>query len=242
MNALDPSLAETAAPKPAGEAGRVYPKAFFAWSAVVLLTIAYSLSLLDRWVLTLLVGPVKAALHVSDTAMGLLMGPIFALVYVFLGLPSGWIADRSNRRNLAATAIAFWCLMTVLSGFAGSFGTLALCRFGIGFGEAALTPAATSMIADLFPRHKVNSALGVFNLGVFSGMGLSYLIGGALLGWATTQGTQVFHGHLQSWQIVFLLVGAPGFLVAAMLFFGVREPKRPAGHAASQASMRSCLD
>jgi MFS family permease len=220
---------------------RRYPGAMRAWLAVGLLTVAYTLSLLDRWVLTLLVVPIKAALQVSDTTMGLLMGPLFALVYVFLGLPAGWVADRSNRRNLAAVAIAFWCLMTVLSGFTASFATLAMCRFGIGFGEAALTPAATSMISDLFPRRRVNSAIGVFNLGVFSGMGLSYIIGGVLLGWATTRGIHVFRGALQPWQIVFVLVGAPGFVVAALLMIAVREPARPAAHTASQASLRNCL-
>ncbi len=236
MSVLQPSFADVSV-LPL----RRYPRALWAWVAVGLLTLAYTLSLLDRWVLTLLVVPIKATLRVSDTSMGLLMGPLFALVYVFLGLPAGWVADRSNRRNLAAVAIAFWCLMTVLSGFAGSFATLAVCRFGIGFGEAALTPAATSMIADLFPRQRVNAALGVFNLGVFSGMGLSYVIGGALLGWATTQGIGVFHGALHPWQIVFVLVGAPGFVVAVLLLIAVREPARPPAHTATQASLRNCL-
>lgn len=218
-----------------------FPPAFYAWCVVALLTVAYALSLLDRWVLTLLVSPLKAALGASDTAIGLLLGPIFALVYVFLGLPFGWIADRYNRRNLAAAGIAFWCLMTVLSGLATSFGLLALCRFGIGFGEAALTPAATSIIGDIFPRRRVSSAVGVFNLGIYSGMGLSYLIGGALLGWAGAHTGSFIGGGWQTWQIVFMAVGAPGFPVALLLLVLVREPARRGRPSREAVSMRACL-
>ena len=226
---------------PPPEEARRYPSAPYAWMVVILLTTAYALSLLDRWVLTLLVQPVKAALHVSDTAMGLLMGPIFALVYVFLGLPFGWIADRLSRRNLATFGIAFWSMMTMLSSTASSFGQLALCRFGIGFGEAALTPAATSMIADMFPRKSVNSAIGVFNLGIYAGLGLSYLIGGTLLGWAGTHGGQFLGGHLATWQIVFLLVGAPGLLIAALLLVAVREPQRHGRLKTTPPTMKACF-
>jgi MFS family permease len=219
-----------------------YPSPLYGWLVVSLLTVAYALSLLDRWVLTLLVAPIKAALNVSDTAMGLLMGPIFAVVYVLLGLPFGWMADRYNRRNIAAAGISMWCAMTVLSGTARNFTQLAFCRFGIGFGEAALTPAATSLIADCFPRKKVNAAIGVFNLGIYTGMGLSYLIGGALLAWATANAATFMGGGWDTWQIVFMAVGAPGFLVAALLLIVVREPKRRM--LASQkrsASMKDCF-
>lgn len=219
-----------------------YPSPFYGWLVVILLTIAYALSLLDRWVLTLLVAPIKEALQVSDTAMGLLMGPIFAVVYVLSGLPFGWAADRYNRRNLASAGISIWCAMTVLSGTARNFAQLAVCRFGIGFGEAALTPAATSLIADCFPRKKVNAAIGVFNLGIYTGMGLSYLIGGALLAWATTNALTFMGGGWSPWQIVFMVVGAPGFLIAAMLMLLVREPKRRVLPSQKQsASMKDCF-
>lgn len=218
-----------------------YPRPFYAWTAVILLTVAYTLSLLDRWVLTLLVGPIKAELGISDTAVGLLMGPIFALVYVLSGLPFGWAADRFNRRNLVAGAISFWSMMTVLSGFTRTFWQLAVCRFGIGFGEAALTPAATSLISDLFPRRKVNAAIGVFDLGIYAGMGLSYLIGGFLLAWATAHHTTFLGGNMQPWQIVFVLVGVPGFLVSLALLMVVREPPRRNRGKQSSISMKACF-
>lgn len=218
-----------------------YPHPVYAWTIVLLLTIAYALSLLDRWVLTLLVEPIKASLGVSDTMMGLLMGPIFALVYILSALPFGWAADRFNRRNLIAGAITFWSVMTVVSGMARSFTQLAFCRFGIGFGEAALTPAATSLIADLFPRRTVNTAIGVFDLGIYTGLGLSYLIGGALLAWATDNYMGMFGGALEPWQLVFVIVGAPGILVGIVLLVIVREPARRSTKSNANVSMKACF-
>lgn len=220
---------------------RPYPRPLYAWTAVILLTLAYALSLLDRWVLTLLVAPIQEALEISDTSVGLLMGPIFALVYVLSGLPFGWAADRFNRRNLVAGAISFWSMMTVLSGFTRSFAQLAVCRFGIGFGEAALTPSATSLISDLFPRKKVNIAIGVFDLGIYAGMGLSYLIGGALLAWATVHHAGILGGSLEPWQLVFVLVGAPGLLISLALLIVVREPPRRNRGTQSSVSMKACF-
>lgn len=218
-----------------------YPSPWYAWLVVALLTISYALSLLDRWVLTLLVGPIKSALEVSDAAMGLLMGPMFALVYLFAGLPFGWLADRVNRRNIIVIAVGFWSLMTALSGFARSYLQLALCRFGIGFGEAALNPAATSIIADIFPRRAVNGAIGVYDLGVYSGMGLSYLIGAFLLGWATANQASLFDGTLAPWQIVFVMVGAPGILVSLLLLMLVREPMRRRRQSGESPAMAACF-
>jgi MFS family permease len=222
----------TAAPK--------FPNPWYAWMVVILLTIAYALSLLDRWVLTLLVGPIKSAMSISDTAMGLLMGPMFAFVYLFAGLPFGWAADRFNRRLLVAGAVGFWSAMTALSGLARNYFQLAVCRFGIGFGEAALNPSATSIIADLFPRRKVNVAIGVYDLGVYTGMGLSYLIGGALLAWATANQHALLGGSFAPWQIVFMVVGVPGIGIALLLLLLVREPARRRAPR-ENPTMRACM-
>lgn len=232
------------AAEPIDPAAAALPSRAYAWTIVAILSVAYAFSLLDRWVLTLLVSPMKASLGISDTAMGLLMGPVFSFVYIFLGLPFGWVADRFNRRNLIAAGMTFWCTMTVASGFARSFGQLAAARFGIGVGEATLTPAATSIIADSFPRSTVNSALGVFNLGIYAGMGLSYLVGGMLLAWATTQSATVWPivGQMEPWQIVFVAVGLPGLLVVVLLLAVLREPKRTRKATAGQdVSFRACF-
>jgi MFS family permease len=204
-----------------------YPSRLYAWYVVVLLTLAYAISLLDRWILSLLVGPVKAHFGVSDTQMGLLMGFWFAIFYVTMGLPFGWLADRFNRRAIVGGAMLFWCSMTAACGLAQSFGQLAAARLGIGLGEAALTPAANSLIADHFPRSEQNRAITFFNMGISTGMGFAYLIGGLIVGWMATRPAVVLPlvGELETWQVVFLAAGAPG-IVVALLALTVREPLR----------------
>ncbi len=227
-----------------GIASDAYPSRIYAWYVVVLLTIAYAISLLDRWILSLLVGPVKAHFGVSDTQMGLLMGFWFAVFYVTMGLPFGWLADRFDRRRLIAWAMAFWCSMTVFCGLARNFGQLAVARLGIGLGEAALTPAANSLIADLFPRAEQNRAITFYNMGISTGMGIAYLIGGAIVAWMATQPpvSLPLVGRLETWQVVFIVAGAPGLLVA-LLIWQVREPPRRERLKAGddQVSVRDCV-
>ena len=164
-----------------------YPSRVYAWYVVGLLTLAYAISLLDRWILSLLVGPVKAHFQVSDSQMGLLMGFWFAVFYVTMGLPFGWLADRYSRKTIAGLAMLFWCSMTAFCGLAKSFAQLSAARLGIGLGEAALSPSASSIIADSFPRERQNSALTFYNMGISMGMGFAYLIGGLIVAWMTTQ-------------------------------------------------------
>ena len=221
-----------------------YPSRSYAWYVVVLLTLAYAISLLDRWILSLLVGPVKAHFGVSDTQMGLLMGFWFAIFYVSMGLPFGWLADRFDRRRIIALAMAFWCSMTVFCGLARSFGQLAAARLGIGLGEAALTPAANSIIADLFPRSEQNRAITFFNMGISMGMGIAYLIGGAIVAWMALQPpiSLPLFGTLATWQVVFIVAGLPGLLIA-LLIAALREPVRRERLtvAAGQPKLADCI-
>lgn len=207
--------------------GQTYPSRVYAWFVVGVLSVAYCLSLLDRWIMSLLVAPMKAHFHLTDTSMGLLMGPVFAMTYIVMGLPFGWLADRSNRRNLIAGAVAFWSLMTVACGLARSTPQLICARLGIGVGEAALSPAANSIIADYFPRHLQSRAIGVYGLGVYGGQGLAYLIGALIVAWATTLSQSGgWAGGFEPFQLVFIIVGIPGLVVSLLLLATVREPRR----------------
>lgn len=226
---------------------KAYPSRSYAWFVVVLLTFAYAISLLDRWILALLVGPVKEFFGATDTQMGLLMGPVFALFYVSMGLPFGWLADRYDRRRIIGCAMLFWCSMTAACGLAASFGQLAAARLGIGLGEAALNPASNSLIADHFPRAEQSRAIAFLNMGVATGMGFAYLIGGLIVAWMITQPPMILPivGHLEPWQFVFLAAGLPGIVVGLMVF-SIREPARrdrldPSDDAASSAKFFAYL-
>ena len=157
------------------------------WFAVGVLLAAYTVSFLDRQLLTLLVQPIKADLGLSDTQIGILQGPAFALFYATMGLPLGWLADRVNRVYLMSVAIAFWSLMTFLCGFATDYTHLLLARFGVGFGEAALVPAAVSLLADLFKPERRALPVSVFTCGLAVGSGLALMLGGSFIAFAKSK-------------------------------------------------------
>jgi MFS family permease len=204
-----------------------WPNPSRAWVTVFVLMAAYALAFVDRQILTLLVEPVRRDLNINDTQFSLLSGLAFTLFYTVMGLPFAWLADRSSRRNLIIASIGFWSLMTAACGMASSFLTLFLARIGVGVGEAGLSPAAYSMIADNFPPAKRARPLGVYAIGSICGVGLALIIGGAVIQWAITAPpvSLPLLGELKSWQLAFLIVSLPGpILMLAML--PLREPKR----------------
>ena len=153
-----------------------------AWYAVFVLLLAYVLSFVDRIILSLLVTPIKEDLGTTDAQMGLLMGFAFAIFYTIAGIPIAKYSDVKSRRLIIATGIFLWSIMTAVCGLAKSFFQLFLARVGVGVGEAALTPAAYSMIADYFSEDKLGRAMGAYKSGAMVGGGLAFIIGGAVVG------------------------------------------------------------
>jgi len=191
----------------------VAPGRAYSLYVLILLTLVYITNFVDRIVLGILVGPIKAELALSDSQLGLLGGTAFALFYTALGIPVGWWADRASRVRIMTAALVCWSLFTALTGSAGSFLTLFLARLGVGVGEAGGVAPAYALIADYFRPGWRARALGCFSLGVPIGSALAYLLGGYL--------TTVF-----SWRAVFIWLGGAGLLIAPLLLLTVREPER----------------
>src|SRR5690348_15321668 len=208
----------------------------YAWYVVAVLTLANVSGFLDRQVLSLLVPAIERDLRISDTQMSYLIGLSFSVFYTVLGLPIAWWADRANRRNIMAGGVALWSVMTMLSGLVATYPRLLLARIGVGVGEATLNAPSVSLIADYFPRERVSLAMSVWSLGTFLGSGLAYFIGGWVVGAVTAMGGArlPFVGVLRPWQLVFLLVGAPGLLIS-LLMLTVRDPRRRHGTAMNDA-------
>jgi MFS family permease len=180
-----------------------------------LLTLIYALNFLDRTIFNVLIEPIKKEFALSDTAMGLLAGFGFVLFYSLMGIPIARVADRLNRRNIVALALAFWSTMTFFCGMAQSVTTLALARIGVGIGESAGTPASQSMVSDLFDKNERPRALGVYAIGTYLGVFLGYFIGG-------------FVNQHSGWRTAFFCAGLPGIVLAAVLWLTVSEPRRGA--------------
>src|SRR5262245_20353168 len=148
-----------------GGTDALYPRAAVGWYATILLAGLYWLSLLDRFIISLLVDPIKRDLGLTDVQFGLLHGLAFMGSFTLFGLMFGVLADRYDRRKVIFVGVALWSLATAVCGVAQSFGHFLLARIGVGVGEAALNPSATSMIADMFPREKLTTATAVYGMG-----------------------------------------------------------------------------
>ncbi len=199
----------------------------YAWYAVFVLTLANISSFIDRQILSLLVKPIKHDLHLTDTQISLLMGLSFALFYTIFGMFIGRLADRNSRRNIIIAGISIWSLMTTLCAGVGTYFQFFTARMGVGVGEATLSPSAYSMIADLFPKKRLATALSVFSLGVFLGSGLAMLIGSGIVAKLPKEGMMnvPIFGDIFPWQMIFVYVGLPGLLIASLLFT-IKEPVR----------------
>ncbi|HEX5227025.1 MAG TPA: MFS transporter [Bryobacteraceae bacterium] len=199
----------------------------YAWYVVFILALGYTLSFVDRQILSLLVGPIKHDLGMSDTRIGLLQGLAFALFYSLVGLPLGRWADKTNRRNLVVGGVLLWSAFTAACSAARSFVSLFIARVGVGIGEASLSPSTYSMVADMFPKERMGVALSILCMGVFWGSSTALIVGGTVVDLlAHTPAVSVpVLGLVASWRLTFIAVGAPGLLFA-LLLFTVREPVR----------------
>lgn len=221
-----------------------YPPSGEAWYSVAVLTLAYVFSFIDRQILTLLVAPIQRDLAITDVQLSYLMGLAFAVFYTLFGIPLGRLADTRNRRTLVTLGIALWSVMTAGCGLVHQYWSLALMRMGVGVGEATLSPSAYSMIADSFRPERRSTAMSVYSMGIYVGSGLALVLGGAVAQFAAQQTAfeLPWIGPVRSWQLVFLIVGLPGLLVAALMWWTVREPSRKTSQISSTSAPATLSD
>lgn len=181
--------------------------------ALTILVLGYTSSHVDRNIMGILLEPVKADLMLTDTQLGFLSGIAFAIFYATLGIPIALVADRGNRRNIIALAIAIWSGMTAVCGLAQNFWQLAAARVGVGIGEAGSSPPSHSMIADMYPPEERASAMAIYSLGVYFGVMIGFLVGGWVAVW-------------YGWRSAFFVVGLPGLLLALIMRYTLVEPPR----------------
>jgi len=182
---------------------------------LLVLTLAYVLNFVDRQVLAIVSLDVKKELGLSDTQLGLLLGPAFAVCFTLSGFVLARIADVTSRRTVLALGLGAWSLLTAACGLARGYATLALLRFGVGIGEAAGTPPSHSLISDYFPPERRARAFSVYGLGIYFGTAFGFAGGGLV--------AQYF-----DWRTAFLAAGLAGLPLALWIALGVREPKRAA--------------
>lgn len=184
-----------------------------AWYALAILFAINALNFFDRQIIGAVGEPIRKEFALSDSALGAL-NVAFTLVYAFVGLPLGKLADKFERRKILSVGVLIWSVFTAASGLANSFWQIFALRLGVGVGEASCAPAANSLIGDYFPASKRAKATSVFMLGLPVGLALSFAVSGA-----------VARNH--GWRAAFFVAGLPGLLCVALAFF-IREPMRGA--------------
>ncbi len=182
------------------------------WYVLALLTVVYALNIADRFMISTLIEPIKADLHLSDSAIGLLTGVALALFYVTAGLPLALYADRSNRRNLIVAALCAWSILTAACGIVRTFWQFMMVRILVGVGEAGGTPPSHSLISDYFPSRRRAFALSIYSIGASVGSMLGALSGRIAGQWG--------------WRAAFFALGLPGVFFAFWILVTVREPER----------------
>lgn len=198
------------------------------WYVVSLLATLYVISYIDRLILALLVEPIKADLGLTDVQMGLLIGPAFAVLFAIIGLPVAWLVDRGNRKLLVVVGVVLWSICTMLAGYATSFAMLFVLRMGLAIGESVLSPAAISLIGDLFRRRDRSAPSAFFVASGTTGVMLAYVVGAAAIDLASSgalRGLPLI-GHLPPWRLSLVLIALPGLLLALIALLTITEPQR----------------
>jgi MFS family permease len=196
-----------------------------AWYPMALLSACYLLANIDRKVIGLLVEPIKAALRMSDSQIGFLQGTAFSFFVLVGGLPLSRLADRGNRPIIISLCTLAWSVATTASGFASSQVALFWARAAVAVGEGGMPPAAYSFFPDIYKGRTILHANAAFNYAIYIGGGLALIFGGAL--YASAQ-----HWHMSGtplaglapWQLVFVVVGLPGLILAPLAWLTLREP------------------
>ncbi len=182
----------------------------YAWGVLAVLTIIYVLNFVDRQIVAVLANPIRRELGLSNVEIGYLYGTAFSFFYAVFGIPMGRLADVWSRRWVITLGLLIWSLATMMSGLTTGLGMLVIARILVGINEAACSPAAYSLLSDYFPAEDRATAISIYSSGIFIGIGLAFLVGGYISEW-------------YSWRTAFLVVGAPGILLALIAFTLIRD-------------------
>lgn len=198
----------------------------YAWYALFLLMLVGAFNLIDRMIVTILAGEIKADFALSDSEFGILYGTFFAIFYALFGIPLGRLADTWVRTRLLSIGLAAWSFMTLLGGLSLNMAQFSLTRIGVGIGEASSGPTATSLLSDYFPSKMRSTVLALYSCGVPIGLGLSLVLGGSIASlWNSWYPDGNFPLGLSGWRVAFIAVALPGLLLA-LLVASLKEPQR----------------
>lgn len=175
----------------------------------LVLTFAYA----DRAILSVVIEGIKEDFGLSDSAIGMLSGPAFAVLYVLAGIPLARWTDVGDRRLVISVCLTIWSVMTALGGVAQNTVQLFLSRVGVGFGEAGASPPAHSLVASYYDEKHHGKAASILMFASFAGGVIGLVIGGQIM---------VAYG----WRVSLLAMGIPGVILAGIVYLTLHEPRK----------------
>jgi MFS family permease len=181
---------------------------------LILLTLVWALQFANIQIVNIVLEQIKSDFQVSDTAMGLIAGIVVTLLGSLLSMPIARLADRKGRLAIISIGVTFWSIVTTLGGFAQNVLQLVLARIGFGIGGSVSPAPGNALVSDYFPKNKLSMAMAI--------MSIAPCIGGLMAAWI---GGIVGSTHW-GWRGAFVAVAVPGFVVAGLLYFTVKEPVR----------------
>ncbi len=185
----------------------------YSWYVLGVLTLSQTCHGIDRAIIGLVLQPVGKEFGLTDGQLGFLAGFAYGLFFALAAIPFGMAVDRNNRRNLMTVALTIWSGATALCGMATGFWTLMIGRAAVGTAEAAGSPTGMSLLSDYFDKDKRSTAIGIWYLSSGIGLAIAFFVGGAIV-------------EAAGWRWAFFAAGIPGLLLAPLLYFTVREPRR----------------
>jgi MFS family permease len=204
----------------------------YEWKIILLLSVTFGLVGLDRFVLPIILGSPNSTmakdLGLTPQDGGTLAGYL-GMAWGISAFVMGYMADKLGRRAVLVPAILVFSVMSAASGMVGSLMGLVFVRIimGIAEGPVASTGVAVAVEASKPSRRGMNNGIFQCMISLF-GLALAPIIA-----------TRLLESH--SWKSVFMLVGAPGVIVAIIMWFVVREPLKRAdtGHGTGGAPFMS---
>jgi len=191
-----------------------------AWFSIVIIVLLFIVAMIDRNAINLMIDPVKKSLGINDFQISLLQGPAFAAFFLLGSLLTGWLVDKYSNRSLIFIGVILWSFATIASGFSNSFIVLLITRCFVGLGESVLQPVGWNIVANLFAKHKLATALSILTASTQVGVAVSFLLTGFLIAEANQGALSEipFVGEHLPWQWVFIAAGVPGLLLAFLVF------------------------
>jgi predicted MFS family arabinose efflux permease len=198
----------------------------YEWKAVLILSVAFGLVGLDRFILPPVFPTMMKDLNLTYQDLGNLVGAL-GIAWGISAIVIGGLSDRLGRRRVLVPAVVLFSLLSMLTGMATALMSLIVIRAIMGAAEGAVAPVGVAVAVEAShpKRRGMNNGFFQCSISLF-GLAIAPIVATQLL-------------EVTSWRMVFMIVGIPGLIVAIIMWFVIREPATIAAPERADAPKRA---